>query len=67
MRCGFIRPHRQQINGKLMREALARELKVFAHFADEEEQMEELLALRVDGIVTGRPKRLKKVLQGAKA
>lgn len=64
-----IRPHRPQVNAALVRQAHEKQLKVIVHFADEEEEMQELLALRVDGIVTGRPERLKRVLEerGAEA
>jgi glycerophosphoryl diester phosphodiesterase len=60
-----VRPHRQQINSEFVRNAHEKGIKVFAHFADEEEDMRDLLAMKVDGIVTGRPERLKGVLEGA--
>jgi glycerophosphoryl diester phosphodiesterase len=61
-----VRPYRAQIDSVLVRQAHAKNIKVFAHFANEEKDLLELLALHVDGIVTGRPERLKKLLQESK-
>ena len=60
-----VRPHRAQIDSVLVRQAHAKNIKVFAYFANEEADLRELLDLRVDGIVTGRPERLKKLLDEA--
>lgn len=62
-----VRPHRQQISSEFVRNAHEKGIKVFAHFADEEEDMQELLAMKVDGIITGRPERLKSVLEESQA
>ncbi|MCZ7647967.1 MAG: glycerophosphodiester phosphodiesterase family protein [Planctomycetota bacterium] len=62
-----IRPHARQVNAKLVRDARARELTVYVHFADEADDLRELVELKVDGIVTGRPERLKEILDGAKS
>jgi glycerophosphoryl diester phosphodiesterase len=59
----IVRPHRAQANAAFVRQAHEKGLKVFVYFADEEDEMRELLQLRVDGIVTGRPERLKRVLE----
>jgi len=58
-----VRPYRAQATPALVRQAHEKGLKVLVHFADEEDQMRELLKLHVDGIVTGRPERLKRVLR----
>lgn len=57
-----VRPHRAQATPTLVRLAHEKGMKVLVHFADEEDQIRELLKLHVDGIVTGRPERLKRVL-----
>ena len=62
-----VRPHRQQINSEFVRNAHAKGIKVLAHFADEEAAMRDLLGMKVDGIITGRPERLKRVLEEAEA
>ena len=59
-----VRPFRAQINSDLVRKAHAKGICVYAHFADEESEMKDLLGMRVDGIVTGRPAQLKKMLGG---
>ena len=61
-----VRPFRSQIDSVLCREAHAKKIQVFAHFANEEADLKSLLELRVDGIVTGRPERLKALLSEAK-
>ena len=61
-----LRPHRSQIDSVLIRQAHAKNMKVLAHFANEEDDLRDLLDLRVDGIVTGRPERLKGLLNGMK-
>ena len=61
-----IRPFRSQVNAELMRQARAKGLKVFAHFADEESDISNLIEQRVDGIVTGRIERLKALLKEVK-
>ncbi|MCY3023202.1 MAG: glycerophosphodiester phosphodiesterase family protein [Planctomycetota bacterium] len=61
-----IRPYRAQIDSVLVRQAHAKNIQVYAYFANEEEDLRELLDLRVDGIVTGRPERLRKLLDGMK-
>jgi len=65
----IVRPHRAQVNAGFVRQAHEKNLQVFVHFADEEDEMQELVQLRVDAILTGRPERLKRVLeeQGAEA
>jgi len=62
-----IRPYKSQINSDLVRTAHAKGLKVLAHFADEEAELRDLLGLKVDGIVTGRPALLKDLLNDVKA
>ncbi|MCW8130253.1 MAG: hypothetical protein KIS92_07890 [Planctomycetota bacterium] len=62
-----IRPFRSQVTSDLVRAAHAKNQQVFAHFADEESEMRDLIAMHVDGIVTGRPERLKEVLKETKA
>jgi glycerophosphoryl diester phosphodiesterase len=57
-----VRPWRAQIDSVLVREAHAKGIQVFAYFANEEADLRELLELKVDGIITGRPERLKAVL-----
>ena len=58
-----VRPFRSQIDSVLCREAHAKNIQVLAYFANEESDLRELLELRVDGIVTGRPERLKSLLK----
>jgi len=60
-----IRPHRSQVDGALVRRAHEKSLQVFVHFADEEEDLKEMLRLRVDGILTGRPELLKQLREAA--
>ena len=62
-----VRPHRHQIQSALVRDAHAKNLQVFAYFADEESEMRELMSAHVDGIVTGRPELLKKVQKETQA
>ena len=57
-----VRPFRAQIDSVMVRQANTKSIKVFAYFANEEADLRALLELRVDGIVTGRPERLKKLL-----
>jgi len=57
-----VRPYRAQIDSVLVRQAHAKNIQVFAYFANEEDDLREMLELRVDGIVTGRPERLRKLL-----
>jgi len=61
----FVRPHRAQVDSVLVRQAHAKNIQVLAHFANEESDLQQLIDLRVDGIVTGRPERLKKLIDGA--
>jgi len=58
-----VRPYRAQIDAGLVRRAQAKQLKVFAFHTDEEDEMKKLAEIRVDGIVTGHPERLKEVLK----
>jgi len=57
-----VRPYRAQIDSVLVRQAHAKNIQVFAYFANEESDLREMVELKVDGIVTGRPERLKKLL-----
>ncbi len=66
LKLNFIRPHTRQLNAKLVGNAHGKKLKVYAHFADEADEMAELIEMKVDGIVTGRPERLQELLAGAK-
>ena len=61
-----VRPFRAQVNSEFVRNAHAKGLQVYVHFADEESEMRDLLGQKVDGIITGRPGRLKEVLKEAK-
>ena len=61
-----VRPFRAQIDSVMVRQAHAKNVKVLAHFANEESDLRALLDLRVDGIVTGRPERLKGLLETEK-
>ncbi len=63
----LVRPHRQQISGEFVRKAHEQKVAVWAHFADEESDLKELLEMKVDGIVTGRLPRLTRVLEELKA
>lgn len=58
----LVRPFRSQIDSVLVRQAHAKSVRVVAYFANEENDLRSLLDLRVDGIVTGRPERLKNLL-----
>jgi glycerophosphoryl diester phosphodiesterase len=59
-----VRPFRTQIDSVLVRQAHAKNIAVFAYFANEESDLRDLLDLKVDGIITGRPERLKGLLNG---
>ena len=61
-----IRSYRTQVDSVLVRQAHAKEMQVLAFFANEESDMRSLLDLKVDGIITGRPERLKGLLDGMK-
>lgn len=61
-----IRPYRSQVDSVLVKQAHAKSIQVFPYFANEESDLKSLLDLRVDGIVTGRPERLKNLLGAAK-
>jgi glycerophosphoryl diester phosphodiesterase len=61
-----VRPYRAQVDSVLVRAAHAKGIQVFAYFANEEADLRELLELKVDGIITGRPERLKAVLAETK-
>ncbi|MFH0938705.1 MAG: glycerophosphodiester phosphodiesterase family protein [Planctomycetota bacterium] len=62
LKLSVIRPYRTQIDSVLVRQAHAKNTKVMAYFANEEEDLRTLLELRVDGIITGRPERMKNLL-----
>jgi glycerophosphoryl diester phosphodiesterase len=62
MNLKHIRPHRSQIDAVLVRQAHAKNVEVIAYFANEESDLRSLVELRVDGIVTGRPEKLKTLL-----
>jgi len=66
MKLTVVRPYRSQIDSVLVRQAHAKNIKVMAYFANEEEDLRALLDLRVDGIITGRPERLKNLLKEVK-
>lgn len=57
-----VRPWRSQIDSVLVSKAHEKQIKVIAYFANEESDLRELMELKVDGIITGRPERLKAVL-----
>ena len=57
-----VRPFRTQIDSVLVGQAHARNISVYAYFANEESDIKALLDLRVDGIVSGRPERVKTLL-----
>jgi glycerophosphoryl diester phosphodiesterase len=61
-----VRPFRSQVDSVLVRQAHAKNIKVLAYFANEEADLQELVELRVDGIVTGRPERLKSLIKDGK-
>jgi glycerophosphoryl diester phosphodiesterase len=58
----YVRPFRSQVDSVLCREAHTKKIQVLAHFANEEADLKALLELGVDGIVTGRPERLKALI-----
>lgn len=62
-----VRPAREQVAPELVSKAHEKKMRVYAHFADEETDMQRLIECHVDGIVTGRPERLKRVLDETKA
>jgi glycerophosphoryl diester phosphodiesterase len=57
-----VRPFRAQIDSVLVGQAHAKNMQVFVYFANDLDDLEELVELKVDGIVTGRPERLKTLL-----
>ena len=57
-----VRPYRSQIDSVLVRQAHEKNLIVYAYFANEETDIKALLELKVDGIVSGRPERVKALL-----
>ena len=61
-----VRPFRAQIDSVLVRQANEKKIAVYAHFANEETDLRNLLDLKVDGIITGRPERLKNLLSERK-
>jgi glycerophosphoryl diester phosphodiesterase len=66
MKLKVLRPYRAQIDSVLVRQAHAKNMAVYAYFANETEDLKALLDLRVDGIITGRPERLKNMLGAPK-
>lgn len=62
----YIRPYRSQIDSVMIGEAKQKGIQVFAYFANEEADLKAMLEVHADGIVTGRPERLKALLDGAK-
>lgn len=62
MNLKVVRPMRSQVDSVLVRQAHEKGVQVIVHFANEESDMRSMLELRVDGIVTGRPDRLKALL-----
>jgi len=61
-----VRPYRSQIDSVLVRNAHAKQIKVLAYFANEEHDLQAMMDLHVDGIITGRPERLRNMLNGMK-
>jgi glycerophosphoryl diester phosphodiesterase len=61
-----VRPFRTQIDSVLVGQAHTKNLQVFAYFANDLDDLEELVELKVDGIITGRPERLKSLLNAGK-
>jgi len=66
MNLKVVRPMRSQVDSVLVRQAHEKGIKVIVHFANEEDDLRAMLELRVDGIVTGRPDRLKALLEERK-
>lgn len=62
-----VRPLREQVDPEFVAKAHDKKMRVYAHFADEETDMQRLIEIHVDGILTGRPERLKRVLDETKA
>jgi glycerophosphoryl diester phosphodiesterase len=62
----IVRPFRTQIDSVLVGQAHAKNIAVYAYFANEESDIKALLDLRVDGIVTGRPERVKTLLSAGR-
>jgi glycerophosphoryl diester phosphodiesterase len=62
----IVRPFRTQVDSVLVGQAHAKNMQVYAYFANDPDDLEELVELKVDGIVTGRPDRLKALLSKEK-
>ncbi len=60
----FIQPRAAGINERFMAYARTKGMWVNAFWADEIEEMERLIRLDVDGIITNYPRRLREVLRG---
>ena len=66
MNLKVVRPMRSQVDSVLVRQAHEKGIQVLVHFANEEADLRSMLELKVDGIVTGRPERLKTLLAEVK-
>lgn len=62
--CRFMQPRATEINEHFMQYAHDKGMWVNAFWADEIEEMERLIRLKVDGIITNYPRRLREVLKG---
>lgn len=61
--CRFIQPRAKDIDEHFMRYAREKEMWVNAFWADEIPEMERLIRLKVDGIITNYPRRLRETLK----
>ena len=62
--CRFVQPKIGDINEHFVQYAHDKGMWINAFWADEIEDMERMIALKVDGIITNYPRRLKETLQG---
>jgi glycerophosphoryl diester phosphodiesterase len=60
----FLQPRISDVTQEFVDYAHEKEMWVNAFWADETEDMERMIALKVDGIITNYPKRLKELLKG---
>ena len=60
--CRFLQPKISEVNEDFMAYAHGKEMWVSAFWADEIADMERMIALKVDGIVTNYPRRLRELL-----
>ncbi|MHB8995189.1 MAG: glycerophosphodiester phosphodiesterase [Armatimonadota bacterium] len=64
MGCRFLQPKISDVTESFVKYAHEKDMWINVFWADEIEDMERMIALKVDGIITNYPRRLKELLKG---